>query len=108
MEKLLSRRANIFALALFTICIMDTISTGIILQLFGGREFNPIMNFVIKHGGIGLMAAVKILTVIMAVVPLELARAKNIISEKRYKGYYLSAILLYLGIYVCFFMVANT
>lgn len=107
MEKLLSRRANIFAIALFTICIMDTISTGIILQLFGGKEFNPIMNFVIKHGGIGSMAAVKILTIIMAVIPLELGRAKGIISERRYKGYYLATISLYLGIYVCFFVVAN-
>ena len=106
MEKLLSKRASIFALALFTICIMDTISTGIILQL-GGKEFNPIMNFVIEHGGIGLMAVVKILTVIMAVIPLELARAKGIISEKRYKSYYLATILLYLGIYGFFFVIAN-
>ena len=86
---------------------MDTISTGIILQL-GGREFNPIMNFVIKHGGIGLMAVVKIFTVIMAVIPLELARIKGIISEKRYRNYYLATVLLYLGIYVVFFLVANT
>ena len=94
------------AVALFAICIMDVISTSIVLEL-GGREFNPIMNFVLQQGGVGLMALVKLLTIVFAVVPLELARAKSIISQKRCRNYYLATILLYTGIYGFFFIVAN-
>jgi len=107
MERPTPKRANIFALALFAVCVMDLISTAIILRL-GGREFNPIMNFVLNLGGIGLMAAVKILTVTLAVIPLELAKTKGIISEKRHRNYYLVVIFSYLGIYLFFFVVANT
>ena len=101
-----SSKSNMFAIALFGICIMDLISTAFILK-FGGKEFNPIMNFVLKHGGIGLMAAVKIFTVAFGVILLETARSKGIISSKRHRNYYLSAILLYLGIYAVFFVIAN-
>ncbi len=106
MENILSRKTCPLAVVLFAICLMDIISTSVVLQL-GGREFNPIMNFVLKHGGIGLMTLVKLLTIICAVVPLEWAKAKSIISQKRHRNYYLTTIFLYAGVYGFFFMVAN-
>ena len=106
MESTESTKSSMFAMALFGICIMDLISTGFVLRL-GGREFNPIMNFVLKYGGIWLMAAVKIFTVALGVILLETARSRDIISPRRHRNYYLAAILLYLGIYAVFFVIAN-
>ena len=106
MENALSQKNTLLVMALFAICIMDSMSTAVVLEL-GVREYNPIMNFVLKQGGIGLLVLVKLLTVVLAVIPLELARRKGLISEKRHRNYYLVTILLYLGIYGFFFALAN-
>ena len=106
MENVSSEKIYLLVVVLFAICIMDIISTSIVLEL-GGREFNPVMNFVLKQGGIVLMILVKLLTIVFAVILLELARAKNMISQRRHRNYYLATIFLYVGIYTFFFIVAN-
>ncbi len=106
MENILLKKTCPLAVVLFAICIMDIISTSVVLQL-GGREFNPIMELVLRLGGIYLLTLVKLFTITCAVVPLEWAKAKSIISQKRHRNYYLATIFLYAGVYGFFFMVAN-
>jgi len=95
---------NLLAIVLVAICEIDLISTLTGLEI-GCSEANPLMNFILGHGGTILFIVVKSLTVIFIIIVLELSKA--IISKQRYRNYYLISIILYLGVWGIGFMIVN-
>ena len=82
---------------LLFICLLDLISTVMLIGLFGFGELNPLMNyFLINHGIIGMSIA-KLFFTIIPIGFLEYMRTKH---QQLVDKYYIIGIFAYIIIYL--------
>ena len=91
---------TIYGKILWTIVVLDLISTVAGLESGIIEEANPLMAYFLTAGGLSLFILVKLAVSFAGIGLLEHVAESRLLSVKRMKAYYMAVIVMYCFIYI--------
>ena len=93
--------------AVFIICLLDTLFTCIGIQQGFITEKNPLVIKIIDYGGMPLFISVRVLSVAVAIFLLEKAKSRGVITIRTAKAIYSFVLVLYISVFIVFTLCVN-